>query len=103
MVARGHQSTGSERSVEPEHGGAEGQGKRQPDGRLELLPANQQHFTGEAQAQAESMLKPQVFASQSSQDADRVISGGVGQVAQSITQEAQQQHVDPVLALTTAK
>jgi hypothetical protein len=74
-----------------------------PMGAWNFYQQNQQHFTGEAQAQAESMLKPQVFASQSSQDADRVISGGVGQVAQSITQEAQQQNVDPVLALTTAK
>jgi hypothetical protein len=65
--------------------------------------SNKGSFTAVDQLEAEHFLKPLVMAAQASKDADAIMSGTPGVVAQSVTQEAQNQGVDPVLALTTAK
>jgi len=65
--------------------------------------AHQGSITGLDQASLERQLKPQIYGQQSRLDADRIMGGGLGQVAGMVSDEAQRQGVDPGLALTAAK
>ena len=64
---------------------------------------NQSLITGSQQAALEQRLKPQLYNWSSRADADQIMSGGYGQVAQNVSDEASRQGVDQGLALTTAK
>ena len=64
---------------------------------------HQNVILGADQVQVERTLKPELYTWSSRTDADNIMSGATGSVAQGVAAEAQKQGVDPVLALTTAK
>jgi hypothetical protein len=79
------------------------QAQENPLAAWQFYQAHQGQIGGVYQAAIEQQLAPKINLWNSGNVADSIMSGNTGQVAASVAQTAQEEGVDPSLALTTAK